>query len=67
MKKKLLEEKMKFDSSGCITECFILPMNWRDEVLKVEGIKKDGSQLMLWGAHIFFGYVTEPILGTTVV
>lgn len=66
MKDKLLKEKMKFDSLGRITECFILPTGWKDEVLKIEDIKKDGSQLMLWGAYIFFGDVTEPVIGTTI-
>ena len=66
VKEKLLKEKKKLDSLGRITECFILPYGWEDEVSAINGIVKEGSQMLLWGAYIFFGDVSGPIVGTTI-
>ena len=66
IKEQLLKEKMKLDSLGRITECFILPYDWEHDVSIMKEVDKNGSQMMLWGAYIFFGDVESPIVGTTI-
>jgi hypothetical protein len=66
IRETMLRAKAKFDSLDRITECFILPNSWKNEVSMIDDVEKEGSQLMLWGAFIFFGDVVEPIIGTTV-